>query len=207
MASGAEMLRSSPDAALRDRLLTAIVDSVNGLRRVLDVTLAYEQSSQSALTLQPRPTALQHWWPEAIAPGQLAAQRKGLALDARWLGPMPSVEIDAARLQQVLQNLVGNAVKFTEQGTVAVIGTWQARADGQGELVLEVRDTGPGLDEAGRASLFQPYAQGVHGRARRDGAGLGLAISQQIVQAMGGRIEVESQAGAGACFRVVVPVA
>lgn len=207
VASGAEMLRSSADAALRDRLLTAIVDSVNGLRRVLDVTLAYEQSSQSALTLRPQPTELQHWWPEAIAPGQLAAQRKGLALDARWLGPMPSVEIDAARLQQVLQNLVGNAVKFTEQGTITVTGTWQARADGQGELSLEVRDTGPGLDEADRASLFQPYAQGAHGRARRDGAGLGLAISQQIVHAMGGRIEVESRPGAGACFRVVVPVA
>ena len=207
VASGAEMLQANPDPGLRDRLLTAIADSVNGLRKMLDVTLAYEQSSRAALTLQVRTTDLQTWWPEAIAPGQLAAQRKGLTLDARWDGPMPCVEIDAARLQQVLQNLIGNAVKFTAHGQVSVGGSLQSRAAGARELVLEVRDSGPGIDAADRAHLFEPYAQGAQGRAQRDGAGLGLAIAQQIVLAMRGRIEVESEPGVGACFRVRVPVA
>ncbi len=206
VASGAEMLQHAAEPVLRERLLAAIADSVNGLRRVLDVTLAYEQSLQSAMTLQPRPTDLRAWWPEAIAPGQLAAQRKGLALEARWNGPMPSVEIDPARLQQVLQNLIGNAVKFTAQGTVAVTGALRTRGDGGRELMFEVLDSGPGIEDADHARLFQPYAQGAQGRALRDGAGLGLAISQEIVQAMLGRIEVESRPGAGACFRVFVPI-
>jgi two-component system, NarL family, sensor histidine kinase EvgS len=206
VASGAEMLRTQANPALQERMLGAIVDSVNGLRKVLDMTLAYEQTSQSAMTLQARPTELERWWLEAIAPGQLAAQRKGLALETHWDGPMPTVEIDPARLQQVLQNLIGNAVKFTERGRVAVTGSLRHRGDGPRELVLEVRDSGPGIDDADRERLFQPYAQGVQGLAQRDGAGLGLAICRQIVQSMLGRIEVDSALGAGACFRVIVPI-
>jgi signal transduction histidine kinase len=206
VASGAEMLRTPADPALQERLLGAIVDSVNGLRKVLDMTLAYEQSSQSAMTLQTRPTELARWWPEALAPGQLAAQRKGLSFETRWDGPMPIVEIDPARLQQVLQNLIGNAVKFTGQGQVVVTGSLRDGGDGSRELVLEVRDSGPGITDADRERLFQPYAQGAQGLAQRDGAGLGLAICRQIVQSMLGRIEVDSAAGAGACFRVIVPV-
>lgn len=206
LGSGAEMLQNHPDPALRERLLGAMADSVKGLRKVLDATLAYEQSVQSPMTLELQATNLQDWWAEAMAPGQLAAQHKGLDFDARWSGPAPVAHFDATRLQQALQNVVGNAVKFTERGAVVVSGTLVTLGDASRELHLEVQDSGPGLSAADSERLFQPYAQGDQGRAQRQGAGLGLAIARQIVEAMRGRIEVMSAEGAGARFRVVVPV-
>ncbi|CAN5340158.1 hypothetical protein BH11PSE9_BH11PSE9_08720 [soil metagenome] len=206
LGSGAEMLRSHPDPELRERLLAAMADSVKGLRKVLDATLAYEQSVQSPMTLELQATDLQHWWAEALAPGQLEARHKGLAFDARWTGPAPVAHFDATRLQQALQNMIGNAVKFTERGTVAVSGTLVTLPDASRELHFDVQDSGPGLSPADTERLFQPYAQGDQGRAQRQGAGLGLAIARQIVEAMRGTIEVVSAEGTGALFRVVVPV-
>ena len=104
---------------------------------------------------------------------------------------------DAQRLKQVLLNLVGNAIKFTERGSV----TLRLRADRRGagsmaRVTFEVSDTGIGIPPDALESLFQPFHQ-VDGdrNRRRGGTGLGLAISQRIVDAMGGRIEVDSRAG------------
>ncbi len=105
---------------------------------------------------------------------------------------------DALRLRQVLLNLVANAVKFTERGGVEVA----VRALPDGALAWAVRDTGPGMDDATRARVFEPFAQGdasvhrVHG-----GTGLGLAISRHLVEAMGGSIVAESELGRGSTFR------
>jgi signal transduction histidine kinase len=115
------------------------------------------------------------------------------------------VLIDAQRLRQVVNNLVGNAIKFTSEGEV----TLQGRLKGEGtamQLELDVCDTGPGLTEEDRSRLFQPYAQGVQGQKLRQGAGLGLAITRQIVEAMGGRISAEAAPGGGAVFRVSATV-
>ena len=111
------------------------------------------------------------------------------------------VKGDAARLRQMLLNLVGNAVKFTDRGEVEV------RVDpevvDQDEVVLRftVRDTGPGLSSADRARLFQPFTQIDGGTTRKHGGtGLGLAIAGRLVRMMGGEIGVESQEGEGSTF-------
>ncbi|HET7864592.1 MAG TPA: ATP-binding protein [Burkholderiaceae bacterium] len=106
----------------------------------------------------------------------------------------------------MLINLVGNAVKITRTGRVVVRGSLQEPESPACSLRLEVQDSGPGLVPADHAQLFEPNAQGEQGRAISLGAGLGLAISRQIVDAMQGRIEVDSRPGEGACFVVTVPV-
>ena len=115
---------------------------------------------------------------------------------------------DRLRLQQVLTNLLGNAVKFTAQGEVALEIGWVEGADGgEGELRLAVQDTGPGLDAATLARLFQPFTQADNSTTRRfGGTGLGLAISRQLAHGMGGELSASSTVGQGSCFQIQLPL-
>jgi signal transduction histidine kinase len=133
---------------------------------------------------------------EALAAG------KGLALRAD-LGPdLPPGRGDARRLAQVLLNLVGNAIKFTDAGEVAVRATSL-----DGEFRVVVADTGPGIPEAERRRIFEEFHQVDSSSTRaKGGTGLGLAISRRIVELHGGRIWVESEPGGGSRFCFAVPV-
>lgn len=210
MGAGVELLQRSPDdAALRADMLQAIGQSSRGLLDMVASSLQHEQSLHGPVPLQPVPTALVQWWPATLAPARLAASAKGLALRDEWLGPAGTLQVDGLRLAQVVQNLLANAVKFTPQGEVLVRGQLQPGAEaGRPSLLrIEVTDSGPGLSEADRAILFQPYAQGEQGQRLRQGAGLGLAIAAQIAQAMGGTLQARPRPpGTGARFVLQVPV-
>lgn len=115
---------------------------------------------------------------------------------------------DANRLRQVLFNLIGNALKFTERGTVDLSLSTHPMDDGRVELAVKVRDTGIGISDEVLPRLFERFTQADQTTARRfGGTGLGLAISREILHAMGGGIEVDSQLGVGSEFRVRVPLA
>jgi signal transduction histidine kinase/DNA-binding response OmpR family regulator len=137
------------------------------------------------------------------------AELKGLQFAASVDEAVPGhLRGDAGRLRQVLVNLVGNAVKFTERGSVAVavgLAAPGGRPDGRVWLVIRVSDTGLGIDAAQQARLFKDFEQGPGHIARRfGGTGLGLAITKGIVSRMGGDIEVVSQPGQGSVFTVRV---
>lgn len=133
------------------------------------------------------------------------ALRKGLLFSADVDdGVPPALRGDVVRVRQILLNLIGNAIKFTEHGRIDM---HVARGDGQG-IVVEVRDTGPGMNAEQQARLFRRFeqAEGVRTTERYGGSGLGLAISQELASAMHGRITVESMPGEGTCFRVALPL-
>jgi len=205
--TGAQMLKESLPPERRQRLADAISESAEGFRSLLETTLQYEQQLERKVELQLAPTEFAVLWLQMIAPLELSAQGKGLGFRATLEADGAArVLIDAQRLRQVVNNLVGNAIKFTREGEVTV----QGRLKGEGtavQLELDVYDTGPGLSDEDRQRLFQPYAQGVQGQKLRQGAGLGLAITRQIVDAMGGRISAEAAPGGGAVFRVRATVA
>ena len=115
---------------------------------------------------------------------------------------------DEARIRQILLNLAGNAIKFTVEGGVALrLSRKKTRGDGRIELLLEVEDTGIGMDAHAREHIFDDFAQADQSHARRfEGTGLGLAITRRLVTAMGGTIEVESEEGRGSVFRVALPL-
>jgi signal transduction histidine kinase len=115
---------------------------------------------------------------------------------------LPSGRGDERRLTQVLLNLVGNAIKFTDAGEVVIkAGT------SNGDFHLSVRDTGPGISPTGQTKLFQEFQQAENPMTRKkEGTGLGLAISKRIVEMHGGRIWMESQVGKGSTFFVSLPV-
>ena len=131
----------------------------------------------------------------------LAADKK-LAFKVEMAPKLPAGHGDGRRLAQVVINLVGNAIKFTDAGEVVIMG----RAT-DGAFHLSVRDTGPGISAADQAKLFQEFQQADNAITRKKGGtGLGLAISKRIVEMHGGKIWVESQLGQGSTFAFTVPV-
>jgi signal transduction histidine kinase/CheY-like chemotaxis protein len=139
------------------------------------------------------------------APIDLLANRaaqKGIALSTEIAEPVPRFVVgDPIRLQQVLINLVGNAVKFTDKGGVAIEVSAGPAVEGEVELQFVVRDTGIGIPADKQQHIFEAFAQGDGSVARRfGGTGLGLTISSRLVALMGGRLWVESNPGIGSCF-------
>jgi signal transduction histidine kinase len=130
------------------------------------------------------------------------SRQKELRLSVDLPDRPPILHTDADKARQVLVNLVGNAVKFTERGEVAV----KVRRR-NGELTVEVRDTGVGIRDTDRARLFQPFTQLDSGLTRRyGGTGLGLYNSGRLAHLLGGRIDVTSQPGVGSAFTLVIPI-
>ena len=130
------------------------------------------------------------------------SKAKLLNLDVTWETPPPRmIETDPLRLKQILLNLIGNAIKFTDTGEVAI------KADASdGVFNLSVRDTGPGISQADQAKLFQEFQQADNSITKaKGGTGLGLAIARRIVEMHGGRLWVESKVGEGSTFIFEVP--
>jgi signal transduction histidine kinase/CheY-like chemotaxis protein/CHASE1-domain containing sensor protein len=158
------------------------------------------------------PFSLKHLVKDVGAAFLPRASAKGLWLAVNSGNGVPDhVEGDENRLRQILMNLVGNAVKFTQTGgvTIRVGGLSGERGkpdkDGRTRLVFEVEDTGPGLSKADQTRLFHEFEQGEAGRVH-GGTGLGLAISHRLVQILGGELTVAGGEGAGTCFRFELPL-
>jgi PAS domain S-box-containing protein len=143
---------------------------------------------------------------EVLSLMRVRADAKNLELVAEFDGPVPkTITTDPVRLRQILINLIGNAVKFTELGSVRVVTGLQEQAGSAPLLRFEVIDSGIGMTEAQIARLFQPFAQADTSTSRRfGGSGLGLTISRRLAQLLGGDILVRSALGAGTSFTVVI---
>ena len=129
------------------------------------------------------------------------AQEKDIGLRAEFVGPIPeNILIDDVRLRQVITNLIGNSIKFTSEGEVAVL-IEQRQVDDKFKLSFEICDTGIGMTEEQQQKIFDPFVQADSSVTRNfGGTGLGLAICKQIVEAMGGQLKVASKAGEGSIF-------
>jgi len=115
--------------------------------------------------------------------------------------PLPAIRCDRLRVRQILLNLVSNACKFTENGSVTIRATQQG-----GDLVIAVTDTGPGIRPEDFSAIFETFRQTEIGLRKGKGTGLGLPIAQRLAEAHGGTLTVESVYGQGATFTVTLPV-
>jgi signal transduction histidine kinase/DNA-binding response OmpR family regulator len=135
---------------------------------------------------------------------RIKAEEKGLQLQLDQSSSFPRfIKGDRARLRQILVNLTGNAVKFTEKGTVTI--RLRTRPDDGQYLIMEVEDTGTGIKPEDQQCLFQPFVQLAESKMQI-GTGLGLAITRQFVELMGGTVSLESTLGKGSIFRIELPV-
>ncbi len=181
------------------RQIDMIRRSVHRADRLIQDLLDVARVEAGTLVVQP---ALQPAAPlvhEAVELHRPLADEKGVRLEAEVPESLPQVAADHDRILQVFSNLIDNAIKFTPEG-----GRITVRAEpGIDEVVFSVADTGSGIPEEQRARLFDPFWQAR--RARRAGAGLGLAIARGFVEAHGGRIHVESEVGKGTTMSFTVP--
>jgi CheY-like chemotaxis protein/anti-sigma regulatory factor (Ser/Thr protein kinase) len=135
---------------------------------------------------------------------RLRAQQKGLQLELDQSSEFPRyIKGDESRLRQILVNLLSNAVKFTEQGGVTI--RLRTKINNHHHLVIEIEDTGPGINEANQKRLFKPFVQLPEGKMQ-EGTGLGLTIVHQFVKLMQGNMSVDSKPGQGSLFRVDIPL-
>ena len=184
------------------RQVEAIREAGEHLLRLVDDALDLARIGEAGMRIEARPFDIRALVASVAALHAPPARARGLVVRATVAPSLPRWLLgDALRLRQVLSNLLGNAVKFTARGEIGVHAT---PGDGGRGLRLVVRDTGPGLDESQRARLFRRFAR-VEDSAMPGVGGLGLAISRELVLAMGGRIDAERGAGAGARFVVELP--
>ena len=184
----------------------AVKSSGDALLALIEELLDYSKIEAGKIDLEARPFALAALIEditELLAP---RAQAKQIEIAAYVDDRLPREVVgDAARLRQVLLNLAGNAIKFTQEGGVALIvepGIWP------NEITFLVRDTGIGIAPESKGRIFREFEQADDGIARSyGGTGLGLSISERIVRRMGGRIALESKPGEGSTFEVSVPLA
>jgi CheY-like chemotaxis protein len=172
------------------------------LLSLIDDVLDFSRIEAGKVELEEVPFALRETVEEALEIVAWRAAEKGLDLAFRVADEVPAQVVgDATRLRQVLVNLVGNGIKFTDSGWVFV----EVAAE-EGGLGVVVRDTGIGIPEEGREKLFEAFEQidGSH-RRRHGGSGLGLAICRRLVEAMGGHLGVESRPGEGSTFHFHLP--
>jgi CheY-like chemotaxis protein len=175
------------------------------LLSLIEEILDFSKIEAGKLDLEARPFALAPLVEAAVELLAPRAQAKGIEIASFVDERLPGKVVgDASRLRQVLLNLAGNAVKFTERGGVAVI---VEPGDGDSEVRFLVRDTGIGLKEEDKARIFLDFEQADGSSTRKfGGTGLGLAISRRIVERMDGSIDVESAPGAGSTFGFTVPL-
>ena len=184
-----------------------IADSGRAMMQLLNDILDVSKIEAGQLTLVDEPTDIRQKLRHCVKLLEPMARSKGLALGVWVDDDVPDlVELDRLRTRQIILNLVGNAVKFTESGGIDVEARVENSFTGK-QLVISVIDTGIGIDPAKLNSIFSPFTQEDGSVARRyGGTGLGLAISSQLVEMMGGAMSVQSKRDVGTNFTVRLPL-
>jgi signal transduction histidine kinase/DNA-binding response OmpR family regulator len=181
-----------------------VASSGRALLALVNDVLDYSRFSAGGIVLEQVRFPLRRWLWEAVMPLQVTAQSKGLELTLSAAQDLPKEMVgDPGRMRQIVTNLVSNAVRFTERGSVQV----SMSITPEQQLFISVQDTGIGIAPDKQKAIFDAFVQADSSTSRRyGGTGLGLAISMQLAQAMGGRIALESQAGQGSRFLVWIPL-
>lgn len=191
------------------RTVGTMRDSAHALLRIIDDVLDFSKIEAGRLELEETAFSLSGLIESVVATFATQVQSKGLRLIAEIRPDSYDLLVgDPTRVRQILFNLLGNALKFTERGSVRVeVGTSPV-GDGRARVVLGVHDTGIGLDDEERGRLFQPFAQADTSTTRRfGGSGLGLSIVRRLAQLMGGDVAVSSRPGVGSTFEVSLVLA
>ena len=191
--------------------IQTIRNSGEALLAIINDVLDYSKIEAQRLTIHPAAFDLEHTIQEVLTLLSPSAQEKGLALSLDYDLFMPTNLVgDGGRIRQVLTNLIGNAVKFTQAGSVTVRVVGRPGGPGYRHVTVSIEDTGIGIAPEMRRHIFGEFNQVEDEMNRRfDGTGLGLAITKSLIELMNGEIWVDSELGKGSCFsfRLKLPVA
>ena len=198
-----EVLERSSLEPAQERNIAVMRQSAQSLLRIIDDVLDFSKIDAGRMDIEAAPFSLSELVAATVKTMMPQARRKHLELSAEPSAGPDRVIGDPTRVRQILFNLVGNAIKFTDQGFVRIHAISRAQRDGSVLASLTVTDSGIGMDETTRARLFEPFMQADSSTTRRfGGTGLGLSIVRRLAQLMGGDVGVETTPGEGAQFTV-----
>ena len=203
----AEMLKSGAFGTLepeQENASSEILDSANQLLNFVNNLIGQAQIETGRVLLQKRPFEVDELIGPLLSTLTFHAKKKNLTLESQIDPQLPSELLgDSYWLRQIVLNLVNNAIKFTESGTVKVTFL---RLDAE-QWAIQVQDTGVGIPQEAREAVFEAFKQlDSHGARKQPGSGLGLSIVRELAAAMNGRVELERQPGVGSTFTVIMPL-
>jgi signal transduction histidine kinase/ActR/RegA family two-component response regulator/HPt (histidine-containing phosphotransfer) domain-containing protein len=205
------LLRGEEDEATRHEYLTLIRNSGKHLLELINDILDLSKINAGKMKVRPVECSIHDVVRETVALHEVIARQKGLYLNYVWKGSIPErVRTDPARFRQMVSNLVGNALKFTEHGGITVSLELVDAATGEGDatrklLALRVADTGIGISREKLNEIFEPFNQADTTITRRfGGTGLGLTITRETAKSLGGKLTVSSRLGEGSTFTAIV---
>ncbi|MBM4078020.1 MAG: response regulator, partial [Planctomycetes bacterium] len=180
----------------------SVQSSAGSLLRIINEILDFSKIEAGKLELDPHPFAIRESLGDMVKTMGVRAHEKGLELNCRIRPDVPEHLIgDAGRLRQILVNLIGNAIKFTQHGEVNVLVELESHTESTARIHFSVQDTGIGIPDDKQALIFEAFAQADASTTRSyGGTGLGLSISKQLVVLMGGELVLESEEGKGSNF-------
>ncbi|BCV51498.1 ATP-binding protein [Shewanella algae] len=182
-------------------------DSAKGLLDLIGDILDVIRIEAGQLSLNPVQVELKQTLDSVIRIFDGIAIQKGLALTLEFDSELPKyVQLDPLRVKQILSNLIGNAIKFTDQGHIKVTAQKELDAEGKAQLLLRVADTGIGIPIEEQQKLFRPFAQVHNGAHNKGGTGLGLMICRSLCDMMGGTLSMMSEPGQGTCITMRIPL-
>jgi two-component system sensor histidine kinase BaeS len=190
------------DAVLRDELLRGMDDENERLQHLLEDLSHLHEQVLGTLELDRQEIAIANWLNDILGPWREAAKEKHVRWQTEIPTKMQNLYADPIRLGQAIGNLISNAIKFTPtNGTITVSAGQQGE-----ELWIRVSDTGPGISDEEKEKVFTPFYRGSQGRRFPQGMGLGLGIANNLVEAHGGHLEIESAPGLGSHFTIWLPL-
>lgn len=187
---------------LREDLIAGMADEVHHLRRLLDDLARLYDQFLGTLRLSFERVALSEWLPPVLTTWQAAAEAKGLQWQTQIPDDLPTLQIDADRVAQILGNLLSNAVKYTKTGGIVSITAKRVNS----QVCICIKDTGAGIPMDEQPRIFDPFYRGRASGRFAEGMGLGLTIAMNLAQAHGGKLEVESELGKGSYFTLWLPM-
>ena len=205
----AELLERESLSERQKRLVATIRTSAAALLRIIDDVLDFSKIEAGRMELEEAPFHLRSVIEGTCESLSVQAERKGLTLSTLIEPGTPDLlSGDSTRVRQILFNLIGNAIKFTDQGQIQVGVRAVSRKRGRVKLALSVADPGIGMTEEQRSRVFQPFSQADNSTTRRyGGTGLGLSIVRRLANLMGGDATVDSTPGKGSTFTVTLELA
>jgi PAS domain S-box-containing protein len=203
-----ELLMDSKLDAKQRRHLMLVQDSAQALLKLLNDILDLSKIDAGQLELSAEPSNVRHDITQCVRLMTPAAEQKGLTLQVAFADSFPdNVLLDSLRFRQILFNLLGNAVKFTNEGTVSVTLDEGHQEFGKRAIIVKVADTGVGIAEERKAAIFDAFVQADASVSRRfGGSGLGLSISRSLAALMGGTIALESEENEGTVITLTIPL-
>ncbi|PIP81288.1 MAG: hypothetical protein COW84_00695 [Gammaproteobacteria bacterium CG22_combo_CG10-13_8_21_14_all_40_8] len=200
----AELLSDTELTVQQQGYVSTIVSSSRSLLEIINQILDLSKIEAGKLELEVHPFSLQNCVKEVIGLMEANAQSKGIELKSEFGNTVPQMLLgDSARFRQIIINLLGNAIKFTQSGSIRVAVQCLKLAELKADLEISIIDTGIGIDADKLEGIFDAFNQGSSGTTRKfGGTGLGLAVTKQLVEIMGGRISVSSELHKGTTFTI-----